>query len=76
MRESQPRAPAVEQPVVQPATSNMTEFVQQMKLMKDIMTIMLPPTPSTPNVPVPNTPIAREPTFTIETMERLAKMFR
>lgn len=64
-----------------------TSFINQMKVMKEIMTVMQPPAP--PIHPVYNPvypsvnprqnaycpPPGSDPTFTLETMERLANMF-
>ena len=64
-----PPAPVVQQPVVQPVMA--TGFIEQMRMMKELITVMLPPPPP-PTVAVQ--PIT-EPTFNLETIERLANMF-
>ena len=72
------RPPPPPPPVVQEQASDPSKFLQQLKVMKEIMTLMLPPTPPTPSIsiPVSSTPSNQTPTFDLDTMERLAKMFQ
>ena len=62
-------APVVQQPVVQPVMA--TGFMEQMRMMRELITVMLPPPPPPTVAPQPIT----EPTFNLDTIERLANMF-
>ena len=52
-----------------------TAFVTQLKLVKEVMTLMQPQPIAAP-IPTTLTSVPKAPTFDLETIERLAKMFK
>ena len=82
-KNSVPPATVVQQPTVQPVQpvqpaqpAQATGFMEQLKLMKDIMTLMTP-SQSAASTPVQSfIPPVTDSTFKLETIERIAKMFQ
>ena len=69
--------PVVQRPVepIQSQQSTLVDFLPQMKLMKEMMQLMLPQPQPTIVQPVAPTN-SNDPTFSLEAMERIAKMFQ
>ena len=86
------QAPPVPQPVTTPpVNTGFDSFISQLRMFKEVMTVMQPPSTNPPSTPVypmniPSAPqplhpmptlnTRGEPSFNLETIERLAKMFK